>query len=212
MGLFDFLKKQDPNLTLPQNNREIWFRDTYAIWSQGNYEAFQHFCGLEKNSENASHCRYILGRDWETIGKDKLLNLFNSLSGANDDTATIINDFKVLKNSNDEQDKINYILFRNAIAWDLCRATQVLGMAYHGGWIDRETMNEKSAIAGRLMQKGYDSWEDLISCYLQGYRDWAREEFDHKTAEENIKIREQAYEIVKNHEKPAYTIDWNLKL
>lgn len=69
MGLFDIFKKADPDLTLPQNSQEVWFRDTYALWSQGNFGAFQHFCGLEKNSDNASQCRFLLGRDWNATEK-----------------------------------------------------------------------------------------------------------------------------------------------
>lgn len=212
MGLFNLFKKDDPDLTLPKTEQEIWFRDTYAIWSYANYEAFDHFCGLEKNSENASHCRYILGRDWGTKTKQSLLELFDSLTGEYDDTSDIIADMKRFKQSNETADTEKFIYIKNCIAWDLCRATQVLEMAYHGGWIDRDTMNEKSAIAGRLMQNTFDSWNDLISCYLNGYSEWATETFDEQTARENIQIRESSYQLLRNHSTPAYAINWNLKL
>lgn len=77
---------------------------------------------------------------------------------------------------------------------------------------DRETMNEKAAVVGKLMQNSFDSWKDLVSCYLEGYCDWAKEEFEPDVARENIRVRKESYELVKNHVYPAYSVDWNLKL
>ena len=208
MSLFDFFKKSNPDLTLPQTDKEIWYRDTYAIWSQGNFHAFQHFCGLTKNSDNASQCRFLLGRDWNTVGKNAVLELVDSLNGAQDDTNIIIEDIKTLKHT----DPKTCENLKGMLAWDLCRATQVLGMAYHGGWIDRDMMNQKSAETAKVMQSVFTSWNDLIEYYLTGYASWAMESFDKEIADKNIRNREQAYNIVKYHINPAYSIDWNLKM
>lgn len=208
MGIFDFFKKSNPDLTLPTNDSEIWYRDTYAIWSQSNFEAFQHFCGLAKNSDNASQCRFLLGRDWNTLGGNAVLELVDSLNGAHDDTNEMVEELRNLKDTDTE----TYESLKEMLAWDLCRATQVLGMAYHGGWIDRDTMNQKSSEVGKVMQRAFSSWTELIEYYLKGYNSWAIESFDPEIAQENIRYREQSYAIVKNHANPAYLVEWNLKL
>ena len=208
MGIFDIFKRSNLDLTLPQNDNEIWYRDTYALWSQSNFDGFQHFCGLTKNSDNASQCRFLLSRDWGTSGGNAILELVDSLNGTYDDTNEMVQELSILKNTEPE----TYESLREMLAWDLCRATQVLGMAYHGGWIDRNTMNKKSSEAGKVMQNAFASWNDLIECYLKGYSSWAIESFDSEIAQENIRKRKASYDIVKNHANPAYLIDWNLKL
>ena len=195
-------------MTLPQTDKEIWYRDTYAIWSQGNFHAFQHFCGLTKNKANASVCRFLLGRDWDTRGKNAVLELVDSLNGTEDTTNIMVEDILSLKDSDPETCEG----LKGMLAWDLCRATQVLGMAYHGGWIEREEMNRKSGETGRVMQRVFTSWSDLIEHYLEGYASWAMGTFDAEVAQENIRNRQECYNTIKNHANPAYLIDWDLML
>ncbi len=191
MGLFDFLKKTDPNLSLPQNDKEIWYRDTYAIWSQANFGDFSHFCGCEFISANKRRNHYMLNNDWGLNNGQDCIEMVDRM----------VSDIKELDGKMTKPDK----------AWDLCRATQILGMAYLAGMIDRDTMNKKSGKVGRLMQEIFISWQDLTGSYIVGYQLWAKETFGDE-AQDYIDDRLQAYSEICNHQSPAYTIDWNLEL
>lgn len=191
MGLFDFLKKADPNLSLPQNDKEIWYRDTYAIWSQTNFFDFTHFCGCEFTNENKKQNHRMLINDWGLNNGQECIEMVDRM----------VLDIKELDGKMTKPDK----------AWDLCRATQILGMAYLAGMIDRDTMNKKSGKVGRLMQEIFDSWQELTGSYMVGYQLWAKETFGDE-AQDYIDDRLQAYSEIINHQNPPYTIDWNLEL
>ncbi len=185
MGIFDFLKKPDPDKTLPVNNQEIWVRDTYAIWSQVNLEEFRWIGGEPYSKDIAATHRVMLRRDWGVNNYSECLSTVNEMTNfphsANEDAA-----------------------------WDLCRATQLLAMAYCGGWCDRETLNLESSKVAKVIQTRFNSWDELISAYLAGYSTWANETFG-GSAQDYIAARHAAYNHITTSANPAFAVDFNLE-
>ncbi len=189
----------------PKNDVEIWIRDTYAIWSMANFNAFINFCGTEFNLENANDCKAWLSRDWDVETQEELIELAGRLCDFVNESSSVLEQMKT-------RDIDNYNETLDFVAWDLCRGTQVLGMGFVSELIDRETMVEESSKIAYFMQKYFTSWEDLSQHYLNGYEAWANDTFPPEQAVVNIQMRKMMYEGLKMHPMGPYKIDWNLHI
>lgn len=95
-------------------------------------------------------------------------------------------------------------------AWDLCRACQILGMGFVGGYIDRQEMMAQSVEVGRVMQMYYHSWAELYDSYLKGYREWRMGAGG--DASKAVADREELCNRLLNMPDGPCTADWNLAL
>lgn len=184
------------NVTAPQDDVERWVIATYAMWSEYYSEGdWQYIAGSPVKEENASDMRLMLSRDWEIDNREDLLDTVTFL------TALYMDDDNV------DQEDIE------TGAWDLCRACQILGMAFVAGIIDREEMMGLSLMAGSLMQYYYPSWLHLYSSYINGYREWRLEEDEEdEEALEDVEEREQiCRELLSMPDGPC-SVPWELKL
>ncbi len=184
------------NVTAPQDDVERWVIATYAMWSEYYSEGdWQYIAGSPVKEENASDMRLMLSRDWEIDNREDLLDTVTFL------TALYMDDDNV------DQEDIE------TGAWDLCRACQILGMAFVAGIIDREEMMGLSLMAGSLMQYYYPSWLHLYSSYINGYREWRLEEDEEdEEALEDVEEREQiCRELLSMPDGPC-SVPWDLKL
>ena len=143
------------NVTAPQDDAERWVIATYAMWSEYYSEGnWQYIAGSPTKEDNASNMLLMLSRDWEINNKNDLM-----------DTIIYLTAFYEDEEDPDPEDI-------ETGAWDLCRACQILGMAFVGGIINREEMMGISFIVCRLMQCYYPSWLHLYDSYLKGYKEW----------------------------------------
>lgn len=143
------------NLTAPQNDVERWIIATYAMWSEYYSEGdWQYIAGSPVKAENASNMQVMLSRDWGINTKDELLDMVMYLTALYEDEEDV-----------DPEDIATG-------GWDLCRACQILGMAFIAGMIDRDEMLAVSLMVCSLIQYYYPSWLHLYSSYLNGYREW----------------------------------------
>lgn len=92
----------------------------------------------------------------------------------------------------------------------MCRACQILGMGFVGGYIERQEMVQKSAEIGRVMQKYYHSWAELYDSYIKGYRDWRAEQGG--DAQKDIEARETLCRDLRNDPNGPCSVPWDLKL
>ena len=149
------------NVTAPQNDVERWIIATYAMWSEYYSEGdWQYIAGSSVKAENASNMQLMLSRDWAINTKEDLLDMVMFLTALYEDEEDV-----------DPEDIITG-------AWDLCRACQILGMAFVAGIISRDEMLGVSLMVCSLIQYYYPSWVHLYSSYLNGYREWRLEEDD----------------------------------
>lgn len=199
MGLFDFLKKEDVQVaSLPQNNAEIWIRDTYAAWSHVNCEDWEYIGGCLRDKEGKAVLRYILERDW---GVESPKDCLDTVEGLKESVVLILEPEPEDDEDGDAQ------CYKEIIAWDLCRATQILAMGYVADYFDRKTFNIHSAEVGRLMQSVFSSWEDLMESYISGYADWANTVFG-EDAKAEIAERKETYEFLKQLPNGPYKKAW----
>lgn len=186
MGLFR--KKASADATEPKNDVDKWILCTYAMWSQYADGDWHYIAGsTEKSKPEAASMRLMLRRDWEIHNRDELLDTVGYLTEL----------FEQGVDVEDEDLEIG--------AWDLCRACQILAMAYVGGFIERNEMTAESIKVARIMQEYYSSWEELYESYLNGYRNWSDNE-------ENIREREKICEELLNAVDGPKSLDWNFRL
>ena len=96
--------------------------------------------------------------------------------------------------------------------WDLCRATQLLGMMYKCRMIDRKTMDEEYSRVAVVIQRDFPSWEALTDNYLEGYARWIHRVAEPGEAEQRIEKRQRILEHLRRQENGPYAIPWNIDL
>ena len=184
------------NVTTPLDDVERWVIATYAMWSEYYCEGgWQYIAGSSVKEECASDMQLMLSRDWDINNQDDLLDTITYL------TALYMDD------ENLDQEDIE------TGAWDLCRACQILGMAFVAGMIDREEMMELSLVTGSLMQCYYPSWMHLYSSYINGYKEWRLEEDEEdEQALEDVEAREQICRQLLIMPNGPCSVPWDLEL
>lgn len=168
MGKSDELEEQDwENITAPQNDVERWIIGTYAMWSEYYSEGnWQYIAGSPIKEENAANMRLMLSRDWAIDNKENLLDTLMLMTALYEDEENV--DLEDIQTG----------------AWVLCRACQILGMAFVAGIINRGEMLSLSLIVCNLMQCYYPSWMHLYSSYLNGYREWRLGDYEDEDDED----------------------------
>lgn len=193
MGLFGmFKKKEEGNVTLPETDVERWIVGTYAMWSEYAEGDWHYFAGSkEKNRQEGASMRVMLRRDWEVTDKNSLLDMVLYLTSLYKENSCT-----------DEEIALG--------AWDLCRACQILGMGFVGGYIEREEMIEESMEVGRIMQRLYHSWTELYDSYLKGYKEWRMKQGD--GWQKDIAEREDLCYKLRNDLSGPCSLPWELEL
>ena len=196
MGMSDGFSVEDlENITAPLDDAERWVIATYAMWSEYYSEGnWQYIAGSSVKEENASQMQVMLSRDWEIDDKEDLMDTIMFLTALYEDEDDV------------EPEDIE------TGAWDLCRACQILGMAFVAGMISREEMMGVSLMVGSLMQCYYPSWLDLYSSYLKGYKEWRLEDEDDEEAQEDVEEREQIVRRLLIMPNGPCSVPWNLEL
>lgn len=155
MGLFGFGKKENDQATIPANDVEKWLTATYAMWSMAAEGDWRYIAGsVSKSRQEGASMRVMLRRDWDISNKAALLDTVSYLTAL------------YAEGTDCEAEDIE------KGAWDLCRACQIIGMAYVAGYIERQEMTEESVKVGRVMQKYYHSWSELYDSYMKGFQEW----------------------------------------
>ena len=175
---------------------ERWVLATYAMWSEYYSEGgWQYIAGSSDKEKCASDMQVMLSRDWEIDNQEDLLDTITYL------TALYLDDENV-----DLEDI-------ETGAWDLCRACQILGMAFVAGIIDREEMMELSLMVGSIMQCYYPSWMHLYTSYINGYREWRLEDDEEdEEALEAVEAREQICRQLLIMPNGPCSVPWDLEL
>lgn len=95
--------------------------------------------------------------------------------------------------------------------WDLCRATQLLGMMYLVKMIDRNELDQEFSKAGRVIQQQFHSWDETAESYLDGYEDWRRQSGDTNAAQ-NAAGRRAIFQQLKANPDGPYSVPWRTDL
>lgn len=191
------------NASLPRDDKERWLLGTYAIWAQlqsaesqtdGSEPAWDaenlYIGGLPSDAENRLRTLENLRKSWDITTRESLTKTVDHM--------TTGEGFQRCQTQADR-------------AWQLCRAEQLVGMAYAVGWYSREELRHRGGKIGQLIQKTFPSWEDLCESFLEAYAQWQLRSYP-QSASQNIHRYRQIYEFLWTTPSSPYRLPWRLPL
>ncbi len=181
-----FFPSRDP--LLAQSDLELFAASTYAIWSHTFFEGWPLMGGVHKNRKALASIKSGLADQWGIATREEGLAQVNLLTDKSDSQSLPMD-----------------------AAWDLCRATQLLGMMYLTGLIDREEMDAGYRKACLAIQRLFRSWEELAEGYLAGYESWCLRHYGSQ-ASQMAASRRRVYERLKAEPYGPYAVAWDISL
>lgn len=142
--------KRDP--LLPKNDTELWCASTFAIWAHSfsMLEGWPLVTGVHGSRKVVANFRNVaLGEQWGIQDGQNGLRIVHQLT----------------------EEHAGRFDTENP-GWDLCRATQLLGMMYLVKMIDRQELDQEFVRTGRVIQQRFSSWDEMAESYLKGYETW----------------------------------------
>lgn len=185
-----FFWKRDP--LLPRNDLECWCASTFAIWAHSfdMLEGWPLVTGVHGSRKVIANFKNVaLGEQWDIRNRQQGL-------------ATI---HELVEKHAGRYDTLY-------AGWDLCRATQLLGMMYLVKMIDREELDMEFSKTGKVIQQQFSSWDEMAESYLGGYEAWMRR-VDSPTAAQNAAARRRNIFIrLKENPDGPYSVPWRTDL
>lgn len=181
--------KRDP--LLPRNDLECWCASSFAIWAHSfsMLEGWPLITGVHGSRRATANFRDVaLGEQWG------------------------------IKNRRDGIETVHELVEKHAgrfdtehAGWDLCRATQLLGMMYLVKMIDREELDREFSAAGKVIQQRFSSWDEMAESYLGGYEAWLNRCGDPNASQSAARRRNIFLQLKKNEDGP-YSVPFRTDL
>lgn len=199
---FQRLRRRRWEINQPKNDTELWIAGTHAIWGLDFAQAVHtgrkskkdpiRIGGAPKNPEMAQITRALLNRDWALTSYAQLLETVAYMS---------------------EGEGFTDCKTQSARAWQLCRSTSLLGMAYIAGWAERDEILRRSLPICLRMQETFSSWDDLYVSFLDHYAMWCLSDDGLTDAvQTQIQHRVDLYWELKQRKYSPYHLPWNMPL
>lgn len=214
----------------------LWFNATYAPLSYSNDGDWRLIGGWEATEVNQQMTQGLLLMDWGIRDRESALEVIESLkkSGHREEWQDYEDELEkkgMLKLGEEEfleelieagieEDIIRYVLVydmhrqgisaEDIAAWDLCRVNQLYADAYVCGYLTFEEAMEGSLKNSIILQKKYDSWEEMLDSYMLGYQFWQNDPCVSDTSP--TMKRWECCDILMAMEGGPYTLDWDMKL
>jgi hypothetical protein len=97
---------------------------------------------------------------------------------------------------------------KSLIGWDYCRLIMLCRWGYMTGLISEEEAWEMIMPAATVLQKTFDSWEDLGKNYLIGRQFWS-----YRESRENGELYDEAFvRMLEMHSSPWNIYPWSMDL
>ncbi len=183
------LWKRDP--LLPKNDTELWCASTFAIWAHSfsMLEGWPLVTGVHGSRKVVANFRQTsLGEQWDIHDRRGGLQTVHELT-----------------------EKHSGRYDTPCAGWDLCRATQLLGMMYLVRMINREELDAEFVRAGRVIQQRFGSWDELAESYLEGYEAWLAR-CGQSDAAQYAARRRSIYLQLKADPDGPYSVPWRVNL
>ena len=97
-------------------------------------------------------------------------------------------------------------------AWELCRSMQLLGCAYLVEWCDREEMVRRSCQVGEIIQRTFQSWDELCQSFLDGFAAWRLSGSADESDMASVQQRADIYWAIKGRKDSPYNLPWGMEL
>lgn len=185
-----------------RNDVERWLAGTHAIWGQSTAQFGRVFPGKRPIPIRfGGLSRSLLSR---FIVKSSLRGAWGI-----QDYAGLLDTVEYMTQGPglpDPDDKVS-------TAWQLCRASSLLGMAMVLGWASRKELVERSREVGKLIQSRFDSWDDLCAGFLEAYSGFRDSRSDSSwDARTIVQDRVDCYWSLKNRADSPFHLPWTLNL
>lgn len=160
LGISHTIRKRDQNLS-PKNDTEKWIFGTYANWALYNCEYIQDDrltpnyedtpillggrLGPYHSPEQRQYFLNMLDSPWDIHSKRELL-----------ETVAYMSKGPGFRKCLTQADR----------AWELCRCTQLLAIAFRLGWISRSEMVRRSCQVGKIIQQTFSGWQEMSESFL----------------------------------------------
>ena len=154
------LRRRDQDLE-PRNDVERWIFGTYANWALYNYEYIPDNIlvpnydstpillggrrGPYNSVEQRQYFLNMLDSPWDIHSKRELLETVEYMSTG---------------------PGFRKCLTQADRAWELCRCTQLLAIAFRLGWISRSEMVRRSCQVGKIIQQTFSGWQEMSESFL----------------------------------------------
>ena len=103
---------------------------------------------------------------------------------------------------------------QSARAWQLCRCTSLLAMAYLADWTTREESMCRSCEVCKIMQRTFNSWDELCQGFLEHYALFSLGDHDvvNQGAQDDVQRHVDIYWELEAQKHSPYRLSWNLNL
>lgn len=214
----------------------LWFNATYAALTYSNGWDWRLVAGLEPTEENIRISKSLLASSWSVTDRESALETVNSLieKGHRGKCRECMEELK--ENGLMDVDGqefvfglmgtdfpgepgryvIAYSMYHEGIdpdyitAWDLCRVNQLYADYYLCGYMEYEEAMDASLKNSLILQKTYDSWDEMMDAYMMGYQFWQGDLA--ATEGSSTMKRYQNYELLRGMSDSPYALDWDMKL
>lgn len=218
-----------------ENQTIYWINGTSAILTKTNRLDLKYFGGAEDPQIYEQTMQKTLDEYWGITNKEELLDVVENLrtnqmhnqsfleelAKLGCDTSMTIEDFEqFMNNAGHDRNETNYMSAGyqayikygdNAIfAWDLSRATQLLGSGYLAGFINYEEALDLALEISKEIQTTFDSWDSFWDSYLMGYVYWSEDSMINQTS--TYAKRVKLLEELQSSEDSPLQLDWNMEL
>ena len=198
--IFRTLRKRDQDLA-PRNDVEKWIFGTYANWALYNYEYIQGNTlmpdyestpillggrrGPYKSAEEKQYFLNMLDSPWDIHSKAELLETVKYMS--------VGPGFQKCRTQAER-------------AWELCRCTQLLAIAFRLEWISRSEMVRRSCQVGRLIQQTFSGWQEMSESFLTRCLMWMED------PSLGADMRRAIHKALWIRPDSPYNLPWNLPM
>lgn len=198
--VFRARRKKEQNLS-PENNVEKWIFGTYANWALYNCEYVQDDrlmpnyedtpillggrLGPYHSPEQRQYFLNMLDSPWDIHSKRELL-----------ETVAYMSKGPGFRKCLTQADR----------AWELCRCTQLLAIAFRLGWISRTEMIRRSCQVGKIIQQTFSGWQEMSESFLSHCLLWME---DPSSGADQRRAIHQALWL---RPDSPYTLPWDLPL
>ena len=201
MRILRTLRRRDQDLE-PRNDVERWIFGTCANWAlyncelttgpaaalEPNYERtpmlFGGRLGPYDSKEQRQYFLDMLDSPWDIHSRHELLETVAYMSTGPG--------FQKCQTRADQ-------------AWELCRCTQLLAIAFRLGWISRRDMVRRSCRVGRLIQRTFSGWQEMSESFLASALEWMG-------TEQGQELRRTIHRALWLRPDSPYNLPWDLPL
>jgi len=94
----------------------------------------------------------------------------------------------------------------------ICLGMQLLGCAYLVEWCDREEMVRRSCQVGEIIQRTFQSWDELCQSFLDGFAAWRLSGSADESDMASVQQRADIYWAIKGRKDSPYNLPWGMEL